>query len=142
VGTAELVVLTELMLRGPQTAGELRSRASRMHRLGSLEELRNLLEHMGGGAEPMVRRLPPAPGSRAARYAQLLCEDLHPLEACPSAADAGEVPAPAADAGELARRVERLEAQADRLRRIVEHLARALGETDLLDDAPPPGPHP
>ena len=55
VGTSELVILTELLLRGPQTTGELRGRASRMHELGSLEEVRNLLQHMMELAEPLAQ---------------------------------------------------------------------------------------
>lgn len=130
VGTSELVVLAELMLRGPQTAGEIRTRASRMHALGTLDELRGLLDHMMAGDEPSVRQIPPAPGSRAPRYAQLLCPDLHPLDDSPGAFAPA---APAADAA-LAERVEQLTAEVADLRRIVEHLARALGETDLLAD--------
>jgi len=132
VGTNELVILTELMLRGPQTVGEIRGRASRMHPLGSLEEAGNVLRYMMDRDEPLVQRVAPAPGSRAPRYAQLLCPDLHPLDAAPTAAPAAAPePAPPADPG-LTDRIDRLEAQLADLRRIVEHLARALGETDIL----------
>src|SRR5215208_939996 len=81
VRTAELVILAELLLRGPQTLGELRGRASRMHPLESLDVVKNMLRAMQDREEPLVRELPPAPGSRAERYAQLLCPDLHPLDA-------------------------------------------------------------
>ncbi|HUT56947.1 MAG TPA: YceH family protein [Phycisphaerae bacterium] len=124
IGTKELVILTELMLRGPQTAGEIRSRAARMHPLGALEEVRNTLQDMMEGDEPMVRLLPTSPGSRAVQYAQLLCPDLHPIEtSAPVEADADP---------DLAGRVERLEGQVSRLCQIVEYLARSLGETDIL----------
>ena len=132
VGTKELVILTELMLRGPQTAGEIRTRASRMHELGPLEEVRNLLQYMTEGDEPSVRRLPPSPGSRAERYAQLLCPDLHPLDG-PSA-DEPDAAEPAVDPG-LVERVEQLEAELARLREFVRRLARSLGEPDEI---PPP----
>ena len=46
VNTSELVILAELLLRGPQTVGELRGRASRMHPLESLEVVGNLLDAM------------------------------------------------------------------------------------------------
>ena len=133
VGTRELVVLTELMLRGPQTAGEIRTRASRMHALGSIEELRNLLQDMMDRDEPLIRRIPPSPGSRAERFAQLLCPDLHPIDADAAASDvAAGAPAgePAAD---LPRRVEVIEGELARLRRVVEHLARSLGEAQALE---------
>ncbi len=146
VGTNELVVLTELLLRGPQTAGEIRTRASRMHPLGLLDEVQNLLKFMMDRQPSLVRMVEPAPGSRAQRYAQLLCPHLHRLDE-PAGEDAPEDSAPAdsapaATAGGkpgLACRVEMLEGDVMRLRRAVEHLANALGETDILRalEAPP-----
>jgi uncharacterized protein YceH (UPF0502 family) len=141
VGTNELVVLVELLLRGPQTAGEIRTRASRMHPLGSLDEVQNLLKFMMDRESPLVRRVEPAPGSRAERYAQLLCPHLHRLDE-PAGEDAPKDSAPAAMAAGapgLASRVEMLEGDVMRLRRVVEHLANALGETDILRalEAPP-----
>lgn len=153
IGTNELVVLTELLLRGPQMAGEIRTRASRMHQLGSLEELGNLLKFMMDRAEPLIRSVAPLPGSRAGRYAQLLCPHLHRLDESPSqvasvAATAPSVPpAPSAaptapattapvspDAGSsgLVARIETLEADVRRIARAVEQLADALGEEDIL----------
>ncbi len=131
----EHVVLTELLLRGPQTAGELRSRASRMAELESLEIVRNVLQHMMDRPEPLVQRLP---GGRAERFAQLLCPKLHPLEEVESPAyAAGEEASDAAEAPpqqstDLAQRVESLESEVAQLRRVVEHLAKSLGETDIL----------
>jgi uncharacterized protein YceH (UPF0502 family) len=141
VGTNELVVLVELLLRGPQTGGEIRTRASRMHPLGSLDEVQNLLKFMMDRESPLVRRVEPAPGSRAQRYAQLLCPHLHRLDE-PAGEDAPDDSAPAATAGGkpgLASRVEMLEGDVMRLRRVVEQLANALGETDILRalEAPP-----
>lgn len=86
VATGELVVLTELMLRGPQTVGELRGRASRMHPLESTEVVANLLDAMRGRPHPLVERLPPVPGTRAERYRHLL----GPID------DASTTPPPAA----------------------------------------------
>src|SRR3954465_13189020 len=80
VRAAELAILAELLLRGPQTLGELRGRASRMHPLDSLEMVRSVIEqltHKPDGA--MVKQIAPSPGSRAERYVQLLCPDLHPI---------------------------------------------------------------
>lgn len=75
----ELALISELLLRGPQTVGELRGRASRMHPFDSLETVQNVLETLASRGEPLVRELPPSPGSRAPRWMQLLCEDLHPV---------------------------------------------------------------
>lgn len=124
IGTSELVVLAELLLRGPQTVGELRARATRMHPLESPEVVTNVLEHLAGRDEPLVQRLPPAPGSRADRYAQLLCPDLHPLDAAASGSEccgqAAEMP--------LARRVAQLEHEIAELRQSVAELGELVKE--------------
>ena len=85
----ELAILAELLLRGPQTVGELRGRASRMQAFDSLEAVEGVLQGLSSRAEPsspLVRELPPAPGSRAPRWMQLLCEDLHPITSAAGAA--------------------------------------------------------
>src|SRR5687768_17301984 len=80
VRAGELAVLAELLLRGPQTQGELRGRASRMAPMDSLDVVRDMLRALRERPEPLVRELPPSPCSRAERYAQLLCPDLHALD--------------------------------------------------------------
>jgi uncharacterized protein YceH (UPF0502 family) len=74
----ELALLCELLLRGPQTVGELRARAARMQPFESIEAVDGALAGLAGRAEPLVRELAPSPGSRAPRWQQLLCEELHP----------------------------------------------------------------
>ncbi len=126
IGVTELVILTEMLLRGPQTVGELRGRASRMHPLESLEVVQNTLAHMMDRPEPLVR---PIPGGRATRYAQLLCPDLHPL----AASSGAEMPAAAAPADPgLADRVSQLEDEVKLLRQSIGKLATQLGATDIL----------
>lgn len=70
---AELAILCELMVRGPQTVGELRSRASRMYEFSGIDAvescLRGLMERT---PDPWVTRLPHLPGTKEPRYAQLL----------------------------------------------------------------------
>lgn len=63
-------VLAELMLRGPQTPGELRARCTRMHEFGSLEEVDSVLENLAQAELAQV--LPKQPGKREARHAHLL----------------------------------------------------------------------
>jgi uncharacterized protein len=141
VRPAELALLAELLLRGPQTLGELRGRASRMHPFETLDDVKNMLRALAERDEPMVKEVPPAPGSRAGRYAQLLCPDLHPLEG-------GEAPADERGAGlesrvttgassGVADRVARLEAEVTRLRTALTRLAAAVGEADPLAEAEP-----
>ncbi len=69
---AEMAVLAELLLRGPQTGGELRQRASRMHQLDSLEQVEEVLSELMDQEEPLVTKLPRQPGRKEHRYAQLL----------------------------------------------------------------------
>ncbi len=126
VETSEMVVLAELLLRGPQTVGELRSRASRMHPLESVEAVELLLDGLMRRDPPMVRQLPPAPGTRAARYVQLLGPYLHATDVASSGA-APPAAAPTAASPQLAARVEVLEAELERLKRAVEHLAESVG---------------
>ncbi len=120
---AGLAVIAELLLRGPQTPGDLRAHASRMIDIDSLESLAGILAQLMD--KGYVRRLPPAPGSRAERYVQLLCPDLHPLEAPASPAAAEGTPRVAA--GELAQRVAALEGTVEQLREEVRALTQRLG---------------
>ncbi|HEX8914914.1 MAG TPA: DUF480 domain-containing protein, partial [Humisphaera sp.] len=69
---AELALLAELLLRGPQTLGELRGRASRMQAFESLPATEGFVRSLMDRPTPLVRRLPPAPGTRAEKYEQLL----------------------------------------------------------------------
>ena len=69
-----LSVLTVLMLRGPQTVGELRTRTERMADFSNLEHLEAELERLGGGMDPLVRRLPRRPGQKEERWAQLFTD--------------------------------------------------------------------
>ncbi len=69
-GRREMAVLCELMVRGPQTPGELRERAGRMHRFSDSDELESLLRQMEGRA--LVVQLPRQPGRKESRYAHLL----------------------------------------------------------------------
>jgi len=136
VNTEELVLLAELMLRGPQSAGELRSRASRMAPLASLESVEAALRALGARPEPMVKEIAAAPGQRARRWVQLLCPTLHPLDHASCGGDAedeGEAstpsPAPPVARG-LEGRVAELEAECRTLRAAISKVYAKLGEAD------------
>jgi uncharacterized protein YceH (UPF0502 family) len=77
---ADVSVLAVLMLRGPQTPGELKGRSERLHRFSSLEEVDAVLERLSG--RELVARLARRPGQKEERYAQLLGGD--PVEPLPS----------------------------------------------------------
>jgi len=68
LGRRELAVLCELMLRGPQTLGELRNRAERMHKFDDLEQVESVVEHM----PELVTKLPRRAGEKESRYTHLL----------------------------------------------------------------------
>ena len=120
-----LAIVAELLLRGPQSPGEIRTHAGRMVPIESLDQLSALLADLIDRG--LVRRLPPAPGSRAERYVQLLSPDLHSLDApAPAAASAHAVPV-ATPVAELAARVAALEAEVARLGEQLQSLAAKLG---------------
>jgi uncharacterized protein YceH (UPF0502 family) len=127
VRAGELAVLAELLLRGPQTLGEIRGRASRMHPLDSLETAKNMLEALMQREQPLAKQIPPSPGSRAERYVQLLSPDLHPEDATTSTASSDE---PLQTRSNLQERVEVLEAEVATLRGALSKLATAVGEPD------------
>ena len=71
----QTAVLCELMLRGPQTLGELRAHTERMYRFDDLETLEGTLVKLCEREPPLARRLPRVPGTKESRYAQLLAGD-------------------------------------------------------------------
>jgi hypothetical protein len=119
------VLLGLLMLRGPQTAGELRIHSERWYRFadissveGFLEEMRDRSEAKGG---PLVVLLPRAAGAREARWAHLLCGPVD-VSAAAVAAEPRALPE-----GGLAARVAALESEVASLRALVMDLADQLG---------------
>ena len=111
---AKAAVLAELMLRGPQTPGEIRQRSTRMVDFPDLEVLEEILEGMTTGNEPIVVKLPRQPGRREARYAHTLCGEVH-IE------DEPATEAATAPRSSLEKRVEQLEAT---LAEVLERLER------------------
>jgi hypothetical protein len=117
----ELAVVCELLLRGPQTPGELRSHASRMARFGDVSEIEAVLKALQERESgPLVARLPREPGRRESRYMHLFGGG--PV---PEAAAAEEVipsESPSSERESLQNRVGRLEAEVTALRAEVEAL--------------------
>ena len=69
LGRRETAILCELLVRGPQTVGEIRNRTERLHRFPDLEEVQSLLDRM----PQFVVKLPRRAGEKEVRYAHLLC---------------------------------------------------------------------
>ncbi len=121
VDDGALAVLAELLMRGPQQPGELRTRADRMVALPTQEKLQEKLVRLM--EKGYARRIDPLPGERAERYVQTLCPDAHPLDVAGPVASKPAV-APRAD---LEARVLTLENELKTLRERFETLERSLG---------------
>jgi uncharacterized protein len=111
LGRRELAVLCELMLRGPQTLGELRTRAERMHPFDDLAEVESVLERM----PELVAKLPRRPGEKEARYAHL-------LSGVPEFAPSSQEPMADSVASPRSDRMGQLEAEVAQLRRELQDL--------------------
>jgi hypothetical protein len=107
----EIAVLCVLLLRGPQTPGELRGRADRMHHFESLDDVQSALQKLMQRDPPLAKVLPRQPGTKESRYVHLLAGDVIVPES-PYAADALVNREPAGDA-----RIARLEQEVAELRR-------------------------
>jgi uncharacterized protein YceH (UPF0502 family) len=68
----ETAIFCVLLLRGPQTPGELRGRAERLHRFETLEDVQSTLQRLMQRDPPLVRMLARQPGTKEARYRHLL----------------------------------------------------------------------
>jgi uncharacterized protein len=103
----ETALLAELLLRGPQTPGELRSRADRMHKFDDLGIAMSTLQRLMKREPPLAKVLPRQPGTKEARYAHLLSGD---VEAPPA-----EAPAPVAATSGSSERIAHLEQEVESL---------------------------
>jgi uncharacterized protein YceH (UPF0502 family) len=121
----ETAILCLLLLRGPQTPGELRGRADRLHTFEDIGSVNSALARMSAPAEqrsePIVVQLARQPGMKEQRFAHMLGDpaDLAAASAAASASAIGNEPSQ----GSLAERVARLELEVAELRSIVEHLS-------------------
>ena len=118
-------LLAVLMLRGPQTAAELRLNCERLHRFADISSVEAFLDELATKEPQRVVKLPRAAGEREARWAHLLCGEVAmPAAAAPDSAEAG------VSAGELAAlkaEQTRLAAEVAELRTLVQRMARELG---------------
>lgn len=121
IDDAHSAVLAELLMRGPQQPGELRTRVERMTPGLTQETLQQRLARLM--EKGYVKRLEPLPGERAERYAQLLCPEAHSLDAMAPVASRPAAP-PRLD---LEARVLALEGQVAELSRNLERVIDELG---------------
>jgi uncharacterized protein len=115
---AEIAVLTVMMLRGPQTPGELKTRTDRLHGFGDMSDLTATLDRLI--SRDLVAQLGRRPGQREERYRHLLSEEI-----------AEQVPAPEDDADDVVPadddRIQRIERQLAELRSEIQALRQELG---------------
>ena len=120
VNAAETALMCVLMLRGPQTPGELRGNASRMYAFSGLDEIE---ETLGGlithEPEPLVMRLPRQAGQKEVRFAHLLSGEVH-YEAPPEL----ERVAPSSSRQSLEQKVDALTAEVEKLKAQFEEFKR------------------
>jgi uncharacterized protein len=116
----EIAVLCVLLLRGPQTPGELRGRTERLHRFEALDDVQSALQKLMQRDPPLAKVLPRQPGTKESRYAHLLAGDVVEAEtALHTATTAERSP------------IDRSPGDADRIVRLEEEVAelrRELGE--------------
>jgi uncharacterized protein len=121
--TAALVIL---MLRGPQTVGEIRGRSGRLHAFANIGEVESTLQGLAARSpQPLVVRLPRQPGFKESRYAHLLAGP--PEVASPEAADGAGAAVPAS-AGAAAPAGALGDAATARLEQEIENLRREVAE--------------
>jgi uncharacterized protein YceH (UPF0502 family) len=120
----ENAVLCLLLLRGPQTPGELRGRAERLHHFDDLEAVHSALQHLMDRQPPLVKVLPRQPGTKESRYAHLLSGDVEAWE--PEPAPAG--PSSSTSASADSERIARLEAEIASLQEEVASLKQQLAD--------------
>lgn len=108
---AETALICVLLLRGPQTPGELRGRTERMHRFDELTDVAAGLQKLMDREPPLVAILPRQPGTKEARYAHLLSGNVEAamVQPVPSTAPAG--------GGDADERIVRLETEMAALRK-------------------------
>lgn len=119
---AEMALLSELLLRGPQTAGELRSRTERMHQFPDLATVEEALMELSERTPPLVVRLPLMPGRKEQRYMHMFAGSATTTdEACDPHADRRNIPMSGNDRiADLEKEVSSLRSEVAELRRTVE----------------------
>ena len=127
---AAVALLAVLMLRGPQTAAELRLNCERLHRFADISSVEGFLDELATKEPPRALKLGRAPGEREARWAQLLTGEPAPLPVTGPAthpAPAGAVDVSAGELAALKAEQTRLANELDELKQFVQRLARELG---------------
>ena len=112
-----LALLCPLMLRGPQTLGELKTHSHRLYDFDDLDDVDYALQRLAEHEPPLVKALPRQPGQKEIRYAQLLCGEPEITASVPA-------PTPATPGSDLEQRVRVLEDEVSELKNRLDALSR------------------
>jgi uncharacterized protein len=118
----EAAIFCELLLRGPQTPGELRSRAERMHHFDDLGEVQSALQRLMNREPALVKVLARQPGTKESRYVQLLSGDAEPVSSPAEREASAVVRGQGAEASSSGEKLSHLESEIAELRRDIADL--------------------
>jgi uncharacterized protein YceH (UPF0502 family) len=121
IAPIKVAILCELLLRGPQTPGQLRIHTERLHAVADVAEVEKALQQLMEEDDPLVASLPKGAGQREIRFIHLLGSEEPAEEAVPNMTETAESPS--------VMRIDRLEQEVDALRQEVMRL-RQLMEGD------------
>ena len=124
---ASVALLATLLLRGPQTAAELRLHAERLYRFADISSVEGFLDELAAKEPPRVLKLPRAPGAREARWAHLLCGEAQLPAVAAVTADGGEASVSAGEIAALKAEQARLADELARLREWARRVGAELG---------------
>lgn len=120
LGRREVAIVCELLLRGPQTPGELRGRAERMHPFEGIEDVLSTLQRLMQREPALVAMLPREPGRKESRYAHLMSGEIAASEvpvASPKSMSTDRDPGLEQEVAELRREVHELKQQFEEFKR-------------------------
>ena len=118
---AGVAIIAVLLLRGPQTIGELRERTGRLHEFSGLNDVQEALDELARRDEPLVLKLERQPGQKDSRYAHLLSGEV--VQQVVITADS-----PRASSDSSPDRIEKLESEVEKLREEVASLRETFNE--------------
>ena len=127
VPAPSVVLLTVLMLRGPQTSAELRANCERLHRFVDIAAVETVLEALADRFPPHAIKLARAPGAREARWAHLLCGEVQMTAPRELAASSDEDPVSVGELVALKFELSRQGGELSELRALVLRMAAELG---------------
>jgi uncharacterized protein YceH (UPF0502 family) len=118
---AEIAVICLLILRGPQTPGEINTNSGRLYEFETLDEVQELLDKLSSGEIIYLQQLPKRPGQKEVRYTHLLGETIDYID------DEPETGGHRSSGGGLEPRVAALEQEVTALKEVVDRLMKELG---------------